>query len=125
VPNLGAEVEHIPEHPLARHIIPERECIGALGQPLTSALLGVRAEENLSVLRATYPRVADSSALKKRNRHENEIGLRNRRRDQDLQRAQESNSGAVLPAPSPDHQARDDTRHPDEGCARNPRARNS
>ena len=47
MPNLGVGAAHIPEHPLARHIAPDQECIGALGQSLEAAPLGERVVENL------------------------------------------------------------------------------
>jgi len=60
-PNLGVVEGHIPEHPPARRITPERECIGALGRLLQSALLGVRAAESLSARRETCPWVANDN----------------------------------------------------------------
>jgi hypothetical protein len=59
MPNPGGEVEHIPEHLLARRIAPDQERIGALGLLLQSALSGVRAVESLSARQEICLRAAN------------------------------------------------------------------
>jgi len=45
--NLGAEVEHIPGHLVAKDITPDQECIGVLGQFQRAAVLGALVVEYL------------------------------------------------------------------------------